>query len=51
MTLILCILMLLAGLTLCVAVAWKYDHGMLTTHWALSMPVYALCMCAMIYLL
>lgn len=51
MTLILCILMLLYGVALCVAVAWKYDQGTLTTRWALSLPVYALCMCAMIYLL
>ena len=51
MTLILCTLMLLAGLALCAAVAWKYDHGTLTLRWAMSLPVYALCMGAMIYLL
>ena len=51
MTLILCTLMLLYGVALCAAVAWKYDHGTLTTRWALSLPVYALCMGAMIYLL
>ena len=31
MPLILCILMLLAGLLLCAAVAYKYDQGTLTT--------------------
>ena len=51
MTLILCILMLLAGLALCAAVAYKYDQGTLTLREAMSLPVYALCMCAMIYLL
>ena len=51
MSLILCTLMLLYGVALCAAVAWKHDHGTLTTRWALSLPVYALCMCAMIYLL
>ena len=51
MTAILCALMLLAGLALCTAVAYKYDHGTLATRWALSLPVYALCMCAMIYML
>lgn len=51
MTLILCTLMLLAGLLLCEAVAYKYVQGTLTTRWAMSLPVYALCMCAMIYLL
>lgn len=51
MPIILCILMLLAGLALCAAVAYKYTQGTLTTCWALSLPVYALCMCAMIYLL
>jgi len=50
MTLILS-LMLLYGVALCVTVAWKYDHGTLSLRWALSLPVYALCMCAMIYLL
>lgn len=51
MTHILCALMLLAGVALCTAVAYKYNQGTLTTRWALSLPVYALCMCAMIYLL
>lgn len=51
MALILCTLMLLAGLALCTDVAYKYDHGMLTTRWVLSLLVYALCMGAMIYLL
>ena len=31
MTLILCTLMLLAGLALCAVVAYKYDQGTLTT--------------------
>ena len=51
MTLILCALMLLYGVALCAAVAWKYDHGTLTLREAMSLPVYALCMCAMIYVL
>lgn len=51
MALILCILMLLYGVALCAAVAYKYDQGTLTTRWVLSLPVYTLCMCAMIYLL
>ena len=51
MPLILCILMLLYGVALCAAVAWKYDHGTLTLREAMSLPIYALCMCAMIYLL
>ena len=51
MTLILCTLMLLAGLALCAAVAYKYDQGTLTLREAMALPVYALCMCAMIYLL
>jgi len=51
MTLILCALMLLYGVALCVAVAYKYDQGTLSLRWALSLPVYALCMSAMIYLL
>ncbi len=51
MTIILYALMLLAGLALCVAVAWKYDQGTLTARWALSLPVYTLCMGAMAYLL
>ena len=51
MTLILCTLMLLYGVALCAAVAWKYDHGTLTLREAMSLPVYALCMGAMIYLL
>ena len=51
MTLILCTLMLLAGLALCAAVAYKYNQGTLTTRWALSLPVYTICMCAMVYML
>ena len=51
MTLILCTLMLLYGVALCAAVAYKYDQGTLTTRWALSLPVYVLCMVAMVYML
>lgn len=51
MTLILCTLMLLAGLALCAAVAYKYNQGTLTTRWVLSLLVYALCMGAMVYML
>ena len=51
MTLILCTLMLLAGLLLCEAVADTNGQGTLPTRGALSLPGDARCMCALIYLL
>lgn len=44
-------LMLIVGLALCIAVALKYERGTLTARWLLSLPVYTLCMGAMIYML
>ena len=44
-------LMLLAGVALCVAVAARVETGTLTARWLLMLPIYTLCMSAMVYMI
>ena len=44
-------LMLLAGVALCVAVAARVETGTLTARWVLMLPIYTLCMSAMVYMI
>lgn len=50
-TCILYTLLLFAGVALVIATALKYARGTLSARWCISIPVYALCMGAMAYLL
>lgn len=51
MTSVLYGLMLMAGVALCVAVAVKDARGTLTARWVLALPIYTLCMSAMVYMI
>lgn len=51
MTFTLFTLMLLAGVALVFATTAKYAAGALTARWCACIPVYTVCMCAMVYLL
>lgn len=43
--------MLMVGVALCVAVAAKDARGTLTARWVLALPIYTLCMSAMVYMI
>lgn len=50
-TFILFALMLIPGLWLVIETALKYERGTLSARWLLYLPVYTICMCAMVYVL